>query len=286
MQALQTKSNAIFPQTWQVDESYISTLGMKLIAGRNFSGSMGTDSTGLVINESAAKFLGFSDPVGKVLYQSADGKRTNVKAYRIVGMIKDFNFNSLREDISPVVLRLGHDMGNLSIRVNTKNLPALIAQIKAKWAAATPNEFSYYFLDEAFDKSYRAEQRIGTIFIVFSSLAILIACLGLFGLAAYAAEQRTKEIGIRKVLGASVTAIVGILSVDFVKLILIAIVIASPLAWFVMHKWLQDFAYRVAVPWYTLLIAGLAAMAIAVATISFQSVRAALMNPVKSLKSE
>ena len=280
------QTNAIFPQTWTVDENYLNTLGIKLASGRNFSANMGTDSTGLIINQSAARFLGFKNPVGRMLYQSVDGNHNNVKGYQIIGVVKDFNFNSLKEDISPVIFKLGNDWGNLSVRVNTKNLPALISQIKSKWASVTSNQFSYYFLDEAFDNSYRAEQRIGTIFIVFSSLAILIACLGLFGLAAYAAEQRTKEIGIRKVLGASVSVIVGILSKDFIKLIFIAIAIASPIAWFVMHKWLQDFAYRVSIQWYTIVIAGLVALMIAVLTVSFQAIKAALTNPVKSLKSE
>ncbi len=280
------QQNSIFPENWFVDENYIETLGMKLVAGRNFSAAMGTDSTGLIINETAAKFLGFGNAIGKPLYQSLDGKRQKVKAYHIIGVVKDFHFNSLRENISPVIMNLGNDNGSLAVKVNTANIPLVIAQIKKIWNNLTPIQLDYAFMDQNFNNSYRAEQRIGTIFIVFSSLAILIACLGLFGLAAYAAEQRTKEVGIRKVLGASVGIIVGILSKDFIKLIAIAIIIASPVAWFVMHKWLQDFAYRVSISWHTMVIAGLAAMVIAVATISFQSVKAALANPVKSLKSE
>jgi putative ABC transport system permease protein len=280
------QKSSIFPQTWAVDEDYIKTLDMKMAAGRNFSSQMATDSSGVIINETAARFLGFDNPIDKLLYQSLDGSRTHFKVYHIVGVVKDFHFNSLRQNISPVVMRLGEDTGDLSIRVSTANLPALIAQLKERWSGLTSSHFEYSFMDQDFEASYRSEQRIGKIFVVFTSLAILIACLGLFGLAAYAAEQRTKEIGIRKVLGANVTAIVGLLSKDFVKLILIAIAISSPLAWYLMHKWLQDFAYRVNIQWYTIVVAGLVAMVIAVATISFQAIKAAVANPVKSLKSE
>jgi len=203
-----------------------------------------------------------------------------------VGVIKDFNFNSLRENISPVVFLLGDDMGSMSIKVNTKNLPALIDQIKNKWQGMTQSQFSYSFMDQDFDANYRTEQRTGTISIIFTVLAISIACLGLFGLAAYAAEQRTKEIGIRKVLGASVSAIVNTLSKDFIKLVLISIAITTSVAWYLMNKWLLDFAYRISIQWWVLVLAGAGAMAIAVVTVSFQSVKAALANPVNSLKNE
>lgn len=281
----QDQGRSIFPQTWSVDYDYLNTLGMRLAEGRNFSANMGSDSSAVIINETAAKFLGFKEPIGKLLYRRGITPGS-VGAFTIVGVIKDFNFNSLRENISPVIMRLGNDNGDMSIKVNTANLPALLSQIKNVWSSLTPAHFEYSFMDQDFNNTYRTEQRLGQIFIVFSLLAILIACLGLFGLAAYAAEQRTKEIGIRKVLGASVSVIVGILSKDFIKLIIIAIAIASPVAWFVMHKWLQDFAYRVNIQWYTLAIAGLAAIIIAVVTVSFQAIRAALINPVKSLKSE
>ncbi|XHR97887.1 ABC transporter permease [Mucilaginibacter sp. UC70_90] len=276
----------MFPQSWRVDADYISTLGMKISAGRDFSASMSTDSTGLVINETAAKFLGFTNPVNKILYRNMDGNRDHVKAYHIIGVVKDFNFNSLRENISPMIFLMDEDSGNLSIRVNTTNLPALVDQIKSKWQGMTQSQFSYSFMDQDFDANYRAEQRTGTISIIFTVLAISIACLGLFGLAAYAAEQRTKEIGIRKVLGASVSAIVNTLSKDFIKLVLISIAITTPLAWYLMNKWLQDFAYRISIQWWVLVLAGVVAIIIAVATVSFQSIKAALANPVNSLKNE
>jgi putative ABC transport system permease protein len=175
----------------------------------------------------------------------------------------------------------------LSIRVNTGHLPALLAQVENKWKALSVNQhFEYSFMDEDFDAIYRTEQRMGQLFTGFTTLAILIACLGLFGLAAYAAEQRTKEISIRKVLGASVSIIVGMLSKDFLKLVCIAILVSSPIAWFVMQKWLQDFAYRVNIHWWILAIAGLAAVLVAFITIIFQSIKAATVNPVQSLRSE
>ncbi|MDB5124594.1 MAG: cell division protein FtsX [Mucilaginibacter sp.] len=283
------QKKALFPQTWEVDEDYIKTLDMKMASGRSFSSQMLTDSSGIIINESAAKFLGLKDPLNKPLYRSKGGKQdiSNSKEYHVIGVVKDFNFSSLRDVISPVVLVLAHNTGALSIRVNTKNLPALLSQMKEKWKALSPNvQMNFSFMDQDFDASYRTEQRVGKIFIVFTSLAIIIACLGLFGLAAYAAEQRTKEIGIRKILGASVAVIAGLLSFDFIKLVFIAMLISLPAGWFLMNKWLQDFAYRVNIQWWVLALAGFTAILIALITISFQSIKAALSNPVNSLRSE
>ncbi|NOW94034.1 ABC transporter permease [Mucilaginibacter sp. SG564] len=283
------QKKSLFPQSWEIDEDYIKTLDMKMVLGRSFSKDMPTDSNGIILNESAAKFLGLNDGINKTLYRSQGGKHSldNVKQYHIVGIVKDFNFNSLRESVSPVVMTLAENTGALSIRVDTKNLPALLSQIKDRWKELSPNvQVNYSFMDQEFDASYRMERRTGQIFIVFTSLAIIIACLGLFGLAAYAAEQRTKEIGIRKVLGASVSAIAGMLSKDFIKLVFISIVIASPIAWYLMNKWLQEFAYRINIQWWVLVLAGVAALLIAVVTVSFQSIKAAIANPVESLKNE
>jgi putative ABC transport system permease protein len=283
--ATKDPKQTIFPQTWQIDEDYIKTLGMNIIKGRNFSEQMGTDSSALIINETAAKFLGFTDPVNKTLYRSENNKP--LRPYTIIGVVKDFNFNSLRENITPVVMELKPDNGNLAVRVQAKNLPVLLGQIENRWKAMAPAaHFNYSFMDADFEATYRAEQRMGQLFIIFTTLAIIIACLGLFGLSAYAAEQRNKEIGIRKVLGASVSAIVKMLSFDFIRLVLIAILIALPVAWFIMQKWLQDFAYRVNLNWWILAIAGVTAILIAFITIGFQSVKAAVANPVKSLRSE
>jgi putative ABC transport system permease protein len=283
---LDTKK-ALSSQIWDVDEDYISTMGMKIIAGRAFSKAMKTDSSALIINEAAAKILGFKDPLNKELYQSMDNTAKKLKVLHIIGVVKDFNFNTLRENITPVLFSLNESRGSIAVRINTANTTALLAQVKEKWHTLSPNQqMDYSFMDEDFENTYRTEQRMGNIFIAFTTMAIVIACLGLFGLAAYAAEQRTKEISIRKVLGASVSIIVGMLSKDFIKLVIIAILIASPIAWLSMQQWLQGFAYRDGIKWWIIAVAGGGAMLIAFITISFQSVKAALVNPVKSLKSE
>lgn len=283
------QSEAMFPQAWEVDDDYIPTLGMKMADGRNFFAGIPSDSSAIILNEAAVKFMGLKNPVNKTLYRSRGGDQvmSNMDNYHVIGVVKDFNFSSLHDAISPMVLILGKNNGALSVRVNTKNLPALISGIQAKWSGLSPNiKMDFSFMDQQFDADYRAEQRVGTIFIIFTILAIMVACLGLFGLAAYAAEQRTKEIGIRKVLGASVTAIVQMLSMDFIKLVLISILIATPAAWWAMNKWLQGFAYRTHIQWYIPALAGAAAIVIAFATVSFQSVKAATANPVNSLKNE
>jgi putative ABC transport system permease protein len=268
---------------WSVDENYINTMGIKLVAGRNFSKDMATDSAAIIVNEAFAKKYGEKDPLNKTVYRFSYG----LQAFHIIGVMKDFNYESLKDKIEPAVLAYGPDNGAISIRIHSANLTTLMAQVENKWKTFSPNQaFTYSFMDQEFDATYRSEQRIGTIFISFTTLAIAIACLGLFGLAAYAAEQRYKEIGIRKVLGASVSTIVSMLSMDFIKLVLISILIATPLAWWAMQKWLQDFAYRTTIQWYILAVAGAGAVLIAFVTISFQSIKAALSNPVDSLKSE
>jgi len=281
------QKRAILSQIWPADENYLPTLGIKIIKGRNFSKEMITDSTALIINEAAAQMLAFNDPVGQFLYTPGDNQLKTIKKYHIVGVIKNFNFRSLKDNITPLILSMNEDRGAVSVRIKSANIPAIIQQIRNKYDSFKPTqEFNYSFMDEDFDAIYRSEQRIGTISVAFTSLAIIIACLGLFGLAAYAAEQRIKEIGIRKVLGASTSIIVRMLSKDFIILVLVSIVIATPLAWWAMHGWLQGFAYRQNIQWWVLVLAAAGAVLIAFVTISFQSVKAALTNPVKSLKSE
>ena len=280
------QQQGLLTQFWNVDEDYLNTMSMKLKKGRGFSSQFMTDSSAMVINETAAKMFGYSgDPLNKTLYA---GHGKNIKKYHIIGVVKDFNFSSLRDNISPLVMIMTSDWrARLSIKIRTDHLPALLAQIGAKWKTLTHNEhFAYSFMDADFDAMYRTEQRMGNLFIAFTTLAVIIACLGLFSLAAYAAEQRHKEIGIRKVLGAGVSTLVAMLSKDFIKLVFISIVIATPLAWLVMNKWLQGYAYRQNIQWWVFVVTALVTVVIAFATISFQSVKAAMANPVESLKNE
>ena len=281
------QSTAMSMQNWTVDETYIPTLDIKILQGRNFSPQFPTDSTGIIINEAAAKFLATKNLLNKKLYEIKDINTKALNEYRVIGVMKNFNFSSLRDVVTPLALKLGKDNGNISVRINSSDIPNVLAQIKNKWKAIAPLQpFDYSFMDEDFNKLYTTEQRTGQIFITFAVLAILIACLGLFGLVTYAAEQRTKEIGIRKVLGANVANIVTMISKDFLKLVLIASVIAFPVAWWAMNKWLQDFAYRVNISWWVFALAACIAMLIALITIGFQSIKAAVANPVRSLRTE
>jgi len=201
--------------------------------------------------------------------------------------VKDFNFSSMHDKVGPLVIRLAENWGSIALRINTKNISSIIQQVKNKWNSFVPGQpFSYTFMDNDFNKIYDAEQRTGKLFITFAVFAIFIACLGLFGLVTYAAEQRAKEIGIRKVLGANIGGIVAMLSKDFAKLVLIASLIAFPVAWWSMNKWLQSFAYRIDISWWVFVAAGAAAIVIALITVSFQAIKAAVANPVKSLRTE
>ncbi|MCC7401114.1 MAG: ABC transporter permease [Chitinophagaceae bacterium] len=284
-EAVMDPKNALSMQSWIVDYDYINTLGMKIIKGRDFSKDFGTDSNAVILNETAAKVLGYEDPVGKKLFrQLPDGKTSS---YTIIGIVKDFHFESLRQNIYPLGLMLGHSNSIISFKIATANIKPLIPQIQNKWKALAPGmPFSYRFMDDAFNNMYRAEQRVEKVAITFAILAILIACLGLFGLVTYMAEQRTKEIGVRKVLGASVPNLVAMLSKDFMKLVAIASVIAFPVAWWGMHTWLQDFAYRISIEWWVFALAAFIALLIALLTVSVQAIKAALANPVKSLRTE
>jgi len=286
-------NHSIHPtQFWPVDEDYLRTMGMNLEKGRDFNTQLSSDSSAMIINQTAAGVMGFTgDPINKTIVFGTDQKQ-----YHIIGVVKDFNFSSLRDNVTPVVMTMmtsferkkeGDGPDVLGIKVNAENLPDLIAGIENKWKTLSNNqEFDYSFMDEDFDALYRAEKRTGSISLLFTSLAIFIACLGLFGLAAYAAEQRTREIGIRKVLGANVPDLVALLSANFLKLVIIAVLVAAPLAWLFMEKWLQGFAYRQSIQWWIFPVAGLGAILMAMITISIQFIKAAIANPVQSLKNE
>ena len=279
--------NFTLMQGWPVDERYLPTFEIRLKSGRNFSPQFPTDSTAIIINETAAKIFGGADPVNKKLYMVTDLSTGKLISYHIIGVIRDFNFSSLRDQVQPLILNLQQDNGGMAVRINTHDVPGLLNEIKYKWKSMVASQpFSYSFLDEEFFKQYSADQRTGKIVLVFSILAILIACLGLFGLVTFAAEQRVKEIGIRKVLGARITNIFELLSKDFIKLLVLSICIASPFAWWAMNKWLQDFAYRISISWWIFASVGIVCLLIALVTISFQAIKAAVANPVTSLRSE
>jgi len=271
--------------TYFVDFGYLEQYKMKLLAGRPFSREILTDTTeAMILNEASLRLLGYSSP------QAAIGKKFDQWGRKgfIIGVIKDFHFVSLKEEIKPLCMRMEPSECNLlSIQVNSHNLPATIAAIKGKWDQMVPSRpMDYFFLDEAFNEQYRSEEKFGSLFVNFAILAIFISCLGLLGLASYSTLQRTKEVGVRKVMGASTGNIVKLLSIDFLKLVLVASLIAMPLAGYCMHHWLQDFAYRVPLGWWIFAVAGLGSMVIAFATISYQAIAAALANPVRALRSE
>ncbi|MDR6943223.1 ABC transporter permease [Mucilaginibacter pocheonensis] len=268
-----------------VDYDYVNQFKIKMVAGRAFSRDFGTDTAkAMLLNEAAVKMFGYSSP------QQAVGRRFKQwgREGKIIGVMKDFHFRSLQENIKPLSMRIElKQLGLISVKISSKNLTGTIAAIENKWKVLIPNRpFSYYFLDEFFDRQYRSEQRFGKLFFNFAVLAIFISCLGLLGLASYSTLQRTREIGIRKVMGASVSGIVNLLSKDFLILVIISFFIATPLSWFFMYKWLQDFAYRIDISWWIFALAGILALIIALATISFQAIKAAIANPVKSLRSE
>jgi putative ABC transport system permease protein len=268
-----------------VDYDFIPTYRIDMAAGRNFSQEYGTDTLGFVLNESAVKAIGWKNPQDAV---GKDFKYGNTKG-RVIGVTKDFHFESMHQSIVPLVLEIFPQpyFNNLSIKFSGNNIAASLTHLENTWKKFLPDiPWQYTFLEENFDKLYEAEQRQGTIFTIFACIAIFIACLGLFGLSAFAISQRIKEIGIRKVLGANVSTIVRLLSKDFLILVGIAAIIAFPIAWFAMNKWLQDFAYRINMPWWVFIIAGIVAALIALLTISFQAIKAAIANPVTSLRTE
>ncbi|HMB89889.1 MAG TPA: ABC transporter permease [Rhodothermales bacterium] len=272
----------------KVDYDYLEMLELELVAGRNFSQEMATDdTTAVILNEAAVRELGWTDPVGKPFSWEGKEKET------VVGVVKDFHFQSLHETIGPVMFRIRSAYESwppyhtLVLRLSGQDLPGTLAFLEDQWGAfGSGSPMKYEFLDEQLDALYRTEQRLSKVFSIVAGLAIFIACLGLFGLAAFTAEQRTKEIGIRKVLGATVTNLVALLSKDFLKLVVVAFVIAAPVAYLAMQRWLADFAYRIEISPTIFLMAGLTALLIALLTVSYQAIRAALADPVQSLRYE
>jgi putative ABC transport system permease protein len=270
----------------KADENYINVYGMKMVAGRNFYSNITTDSTSYIINEAAVKSFGWKnaeDAINKPF--SATGKQG-----RVIGVVKDFHFNSLHQQVEPLVIMplfTSQRFSQISVRVAMNDPQKAINWIADNWKKNFPSALlEYSFMDKKLNDQYIAEGRFSKFFLYFSILSLIIACLGLFGLTAFTVQQRIKEIGIRKVLGASVSGITAMLSTDFLKLVFVSAIIAVPVAWYVMNKWLQDFAYRINIEWWVFVVAGLAALLIALLTISFQSIKAAMANPMKSLRTE
>jgi putative ABC transport system permease protein len=280
-------ANATDVQNMSTDENFVKANGIKIISGRDFHLY---DSGKLLVNETVLRRLGLKpeQAPGTKLYTKFPGVP---EFYReIAGVMKDFNFNSLHDEVKPLMFIYSDPqpfMSNLTVATDSKNYQVLLSKIEALWHKDFPSApFDYKFLDQEVQKQYETEITLSKIINSFTIMAILISCLGLFGLATFSAEQRKKEIGVRKVLGASVSGVVGLLSKDFLKLVGIAILIATPVAWWAMSKWLQAFAYRVEISWWMFALAGCIAVAIALITVSFQAIKAAIANPVKSLRTE
>jgi putative ABC transport system permease protein len=269
---------------FHVDYDYLSTLGMKMIAGRYFSKDYGTDSSSVVVNEAAVRDLGWKDnhtAIDKTIISSGQ------HSYHVIGVVQDFNYASVKQRIVPVMMMLYHNNGTLMVKIRTTDISGLLLEVKKDWNAynaRTP--FSYYFLDDKFASVYAAEEKTGQIFSCFAVVAVLIASLGLLGLVAFTTEQRNKEIGIRKVLGASVSQVLILLSKEFLFLVSLAFFISIPFTWWMMHNWLNNFAYRIYISWWIFAAGGIIAVMITMITISFLSIRAAITNPVNSLRSE
>lgn len=269
-----------------VDLNFVSTLGLEIVAGRDFNPELASDSTQVaMLNERAVSDLGLTN-------QDALGKRLLLTSFdtiprTVIGVVKNYHFTSLHDAIEPLIISPNFWAGSIALKADGNRIPQIIAAAEEAWNAQAPEfPFTYQFLDERLDRLYQGEEQQGRLFALFAGIAILIACMGMFGLASFAAATRTKEVGIRKVLGASVGSIVGLLSVDFIKLVVIALLIASPIVWYFMTDWLQSFAYRIELRWWVFLLAGLGALLIAIISVSYQSIKAAVANPVDSLKTE
>ncbi|SEK84428.1 putative ABC transport system permease protein [Maribacter orientalis] len=287
LEGVRSQENAIQMQTWGVDTDYLKTLQMDIVAGRDFNKQYVTDSTALIINEATLPLLNATAEEALGMRISEEIELEDPTYYTIIGVVKDFHFKSLRENIGALGMHLENTAENMAISLSGGDYSNSIAEIENKWNEMAPGQpFDYQFMDEAFNTTYEAEQKLSQIFFIFTILSIFIACLGLFGLAAFNAEKRTKEIGVRKVLGATVSQISYRLTVDFLKLVGIAILVSLPLGWYAMNKWLEDFSYRIEIGFGIFALAAFLAIMVAVVTVSYQSIKAAIVNPVKSLRSE
>ena len=273
-------------QNWYVEDTYAEVFGLTLKAGRFFDKDIPTDSMTMVINEKAAQVYGIDDLENAVIGDfNNDG--SSLDRYKVIGIIEDFHFESLKAEIGPLIMRLGSQRGYMAMRLNSANYQQVIDDAKAAWdEMAADQPFEYSFLDDRFGNMYEAESQLGEIFSIFATLAIIIACLGLFGLAAFTAQQKTKEVGIRKVLGASLGQLIYLMSKEVSILIIISFIIASAVGWYGVDLWLQSFAYRPPISVTAFILAGVSALLVALITMSYQSIKVATGNPVKALRNE
>jgi putative ABC transport system permease protein len=280
-------SSSVLAQNWSVDPDYIRTMGMKLVAGRDFAEDAPADRTAVIINQSAARQFGWMEPLGREISFPQSSNEKGFIDRTVIGIVEDFHFESLHSPIGPLVMFLGNNRDQIAFRFQAHNAAVVLGELKRQWQRFAPGQpFEYGFMDMRFAEMYSSEQRLGTIISIFAGLAIFIACLGLLALASFMAERRTKEIGVRKVLGATVSEIALLLSREFVKWVGIAALIAWPLAYYAMHRWLQGFAYRTGISIGLFLLSSFLALLIAILTVSFQAIRAARQNPVNSLRNE
>ena len=279
--------SAVASQVWKVDHDYLNTMGINIIEGRDFDVHLASDSNKIIINQTMVNRLGFTDPVGKVIKPVVKFEQFKHSRFEIIGVVQDFHFDSFKDDIFPLIFHLDGTGANTAVRYSGKNPAKMIDNIMGIWEIHSGGRpFEYVFLDQEFNSKFKNEKRLGTIFGTFAFLAICIACLGLFGLASFTAEQRRKEIGIRKVLGATIMSIVSLLFTTFTKLLIISFVISTPIAYFIMNSWLQEFKYRTSVSFDIILLSCAVVFVLAWSTVSYQSFRAARIDPAKNLKYE
>ena len=269
----------VYGQHWSVDKYYMSTLGMKLLEGRNFDDKLKSDTAAIIINQRMVKEMGFKNPIGE--------RMGNWRMYTVIGVVEDFNFDDMRQEIRPLCFTLDKGGNIVSVKVKSKNMANVLQAINNVWNKFMPHQpFRYTFMDDNYARMYEDVERMGKIFASFATLAIMVACLGLFALSAFMVEQRSKEISIRLVMGASVKNIFRLLTQNFVQLVMISFVIAAPISWYMMTRWLEDYKYKITLSWDVFAVAGIISVAIAVFTISYQSISAALANPANRLRSE
>lgn len=278
-QGMEKIEKGVSAQKWVVDADYIKTMSMRLVQGRDFNSDMISDSTSIIINQTMAKQLNLTDPIGKQIQ--------NWQKYTVIGVVEDFHFESMKRNITPLCLVVGQSPSMILVKVNGSEMREAIAEISVLWNQFSPNQpVRFNFLNDRYAATYDDVDRMGQIFTTFAVLAIIVACLGLFALSAFMVEQRSKEISIRIVLGASMNSIFQLLTKNFVLLVVISFVLATPIAWYIMQQWLQDFVYRTDITWDVFIVSGVGALIVAVSTVSYQAVKAALENPVKNLKSD